>query len=58
MANMRGAFAVHPGTYLTGKRVILVDDVFTTGATADACARALQVAGADDVCVWTVARGV
>ena len=57
-ANMRGAFAVHPGTHLTGRRVILVDDVFTTGATANACAQVLQAAGADDVCVWTVARGV
>ena len=57
-ANMRGAFAVCRGKRLNGKRVILVDDVFTTGATANACARVLQAAGADDVCVWTVARGV
>jgi predicted amidophosphoribosyltransferase len=56
--NMRGAFAVRPGRRLNGERVVLVDDVFTTGATTSACARVLLAAGAGDVCVWTVARGV
>jgi predicted amidophosphoribosyltransferase len=55
---MRGAFAIRPGVRLNGERVILVDDVFTTGATTSACARVLLAAGADDVCVWTVARGL
>jgi competence protein ComFC len=58
IANMRGAFAVYPGTRLNGERMILVDDIFTTGATTNACAQALQTAGAGDVCVWTVARGL
>jgi ComF family protein len=57
-ANMRDAFATRNGARLNGERVILVDDVFTTGATTSACARALLAAGADDVCVWTVARGL
>ena len=57
-ANMRGAFAMRHGARLNGERVILVDDVFTTGATTSACALALLAAGADDVCVWTVARGL
>jgi len=57
-ANMRGAFAMCPGARLDGERVILVDDVFTTGATTSACAQALLAAGAGDVCVWTVARGI
>jgi len=57
-ANMRGAFALRRGARLNGKRVILVDDVFTTGATTSACARVLLAAGADDVCVWTLARGL
>ena len=57
-ANMRGAFAVRPGVRLDGERVILVDDVFTTGATTSACAEVLRAAGAGDVCVWTVARGL
>jgi len=57
-ANMRGAFAVRAGSSLKGARIVLVDDVFTTGATTNACARALRSAGAAEVCVWTVARGL
>ncbi len=57
-ANMRGAFAVRSCVQLDGERVVLVDDVFTTGATTSACARALLGAGAGEVCVWTVARGL
>jgi ComF family protein len=57
-ANMRGAFALRPGVRLNGEQVILVDDVFTTGATTSACAQVLRAAGAGDVCVWTVARGL
>jgi competence protein ComFC len=57
-ANMRGAFAIRNGVKLTGQRIILVDDVFTTGATTNECARMLRKAGAGDVCVWTVARGL
>ena len=56
-ANVSGAFAPAGGKELDGERVILVDDVMTTGATTSACARALRKAGAGDVCVWTVARG-
>jgi competence protein ComFC len=56
--NMRGAFAVRNGLKLDGEKIILVDDVFTTGATTSACARTLRAAGAAEVCVWTVARGL
>jgi ComF family protein len=56
--NMRGAFAVRTGEKLAGEKIIVVDDVFTTGATTSACAQALRAAGAGEVCVWTVARGL
>ena len=57
-ANMRQAFAMRPGIRLHGERIVLLDNVFTTGATANACAEALRAGGAGDVCVWTVARGI
>jgi ComF family protein len=57
-ANMHRAFAVSRGAELDGKRLVLIDDVFTTGATTNACAEALRDAGAAEVCVWTVARGL
>ena len=56
--NVRSAFAVRPGVHLHGEHVVLVDDVLTTGATTSACARALKAAGAGEVRVWTVARGL
>jgi competence protein ComFC len=57
-ANMRHAFAMRDGLKLDGEKIILVDDVFTTGATTNACAKILRQAGAAEVCVWTVARGL
>ncbi len=57
-ANVRRAFAAKKGAELKGDRLVLLDDVFTTGATTSACARALRAAGAAEVCVWTVARGI
>jgi ComF family protein len=57
-ANMKNAFAVRAGTRLDARKIVIVDDVFTTGATTSACAEALRRAGAADVCVWTVARGL
>jgi len=42
---VRGAFATRPGSQVDKRRVLLVDDVMTTGATLDACAKALREAG-------------
>ena len=55
-SNVRGAFAAAPDQALTGRRVLLVDDLFTTGATLAECARALRRGGADEVRVLTLAR--
>jgi ComF family protein len=56
--NMSGAFAVPDGRVrqVEGRRILLIDDVLTTGATLDACARALKGAGAARVDVAVVAR--
>jgi competence protein ComFC len=58
LANVRKAFVTRKGVCLKGERVVLIDDVFTTGATTGACASVLRSCGAGEVCVWTVARGI
>ena len=58
--NVAGAFKVREGwkTNVKGRTVILVDDVMTTGATVEACARTLKRAGASGIHVLTLARVV
>lgn len=56
---LQGAFAVRESAQplLTGKNVLLIDDIYTTGATADACSKALLEGGAKDVYLLTLASG-
>lgn len=58
--NVRGAFKVAPGreSAIRSRKVLVVDDVFTTGATLEACAGALKRAGAGQVMALTLARVV
>ena len=54
--NVSGAFRAANPSALKGKRVLLIDDVMTTGATAASCARALKLAGVEQVILLTLAR--
>jgi ComF family protein len=56
--NVRGAFRLRPGRDVAGRRIVIVDDVMTTGATVDECARVLKRAGAAYVGVLTLARAL
>lgn len=54
--NIRDAFIVPDGAAVRGQRILLVDDVYTSGSTVNECARTLREAGVDAVFVLTVAR--
>ena len=54
--NLKNAFTVEKPQRLAGKKILLVDDVFTTGTTVNECARVLKKAGAAEVMVLTLAR--
>jgi len=56
--SVRGAYTIRQGLRVDNLRVLLVDDVLTTGATLDACSRALRKAGAAKVAALTVARAI
>ena len=58
LAEVAGAFAVRGEGRLRGRRVVLIDDVFTTGATLNECASVLRSAGASEVRVVALARAV
>ena len=57
LTNVRGAFRVLPGQDLAGQRLLLIDDILTTGATASEAACSLKQAGAAHVAVLAFAKG-
>ena len=56
--NVRGAFTLREGRSVRGRRVVIIDDVLTTGATVAECARVLKRGGAEFVGVLTLARAL
>lgn len=55
-ANISGAYTVPDPSLVKGKRILLIDDIVTTGATFSECARTLGMSGAERVCCAAVAR--
>jgi ComF family protein len=56
--SVRNAFDVKDASKISGKAVLIIDDVFTTGATASSCAKVLKKNGAASVSIFTLARAV
>jgi len=56
--NLKGAFEVRKPEEVEGKNIVLVDDIYTSGATAQEASKALLKAGAEKVFVYTLARSV
>ncbi len=58
LVNVKGAFKVSDNRMVFNKRLLLIDDIYTTGSTVAECSRALTIAGARGVEVLTLARAV
>ena len=57
LQNLHDAFALHEGVQVQGKKIILIDDVFTTGTTVLTCAKVLHQHGAKEIASCTLASG-
>lgn len=58
LKNIKNAFSVNDGSRVSGEKILLIDDVYTTGATANECSKVLMSAGASNVDVLTLARAM
>ncbi|MBU1163430.1 MAG: ComF family protein [Proteobacteria bacterium] len=58
LANIKNAFSIGDSSKITGKSILLIDDVYTTGATANECTKVLLNEGAESVDVLTLARSM
>ena len=56
MKNVKDAFCIKDIEKIKGKKVILIDDIYTTGSTVNECSRILKQSGAKEVCVITIAK--
>ena len=56
MKNVKDAFFVKDIEKIRGKKIILIDDIYTTGSTVNECSKVLKKAGAKEICVATIAR--
>ena len=54
--NLIGAYKINNSEIIQNKNVILIDDIFTTGSTANECSKVLKQAGANNICVLTIAK--
>lgn len=55
--NVKNVYSVANELFIRGKKILLIDDIFTTGSTVNECARVLKIAGAEEVLVATVLYG-
>ena len=54
--NLIGAYKIQNGEIIQNKNIILLDDIYTTGSTANECSKILKQAGANKICVLTIAK--
>lgn len=57
LKNVKDAFSVKNKELIQDKKIILLDDIYTTGSTVNECSKVLKKAGAKEICVMTIAKG-